>query len=159
MKEQLGSLGIMALKVLAPIFLALLGLLAAKLHDYIVAKVKNEKLQGLLSRLEQAALTAVTEVEQAVVSKLDPNIPLGENAKVAKDAALASLKTHMGPTGLNELKAILGVDDKAVDQILSSHIESKVHFVGEAEDHKLLKAEYVDTLRPVEAPKPEGVTK
>ena len=163
MKDQLGSLGIMSLKILAPVFLALLGLLAAKLLNYITAKVKNEKLGGLLCRLEQAAMTAVTEVEQAIVSKLDPNVPLGENAKIAKDAALASLKTHMGPVDLNSLKTILGVDDAAIDLILSSHIESKVHFVGEAEDHKLIRAEYVDVLRPVEAVKPdvkpEGVTK
>lgn len=133
MKEQLGSIGITALQVLAPVFLALLGLLAKKAHDLIAAKVKNETVKGILDRLDDTALTVVQEVEQTVVSKLDPTKPLPDNGAAAKAAAIASLKTHLGQKGLDEIKTVLGVGDSALEQIIVSYIESKVHVVNNSQ--------------------------
>jgi len=132
MKDQLSSLGVSALQILAPVFLALLGVLAAKIHSLIAAKVKNEKVKGILDRLDDAALTVVQSVEQSVIPKLDPTKTAAENGAVAKAAAIAELKTHLGEKGIAEAKQVLGVGDSALEQIISSYIESKVHEVSSA---------------------------
>jgi hypothetical protein len=145
-KEQLSSIFITALQALGPVIAALLGLVALKLHALIDTRVKNEKVQGILDRLDDAALTVVQEVEQTVVSKLDPNKPLPDNGKAAKDAAIASLKTHLGQKGVDEAKKILGVGDSALEQILVSYIESKVHLVNQATSLTLVSGEAVKPI-------------
>lgn len=132
MKQALASLGIQAVQALSPIFLVLLGLLTKKIHDLIAAKVKNEKVAGILHRLDDAASTAVAETEQTVISKLDPNKPLGDNAATAKQAAMDSLKTHLGAQGIAELKTILGLDDAGAEKVMSSRVEAKVHAINHA---------------------------
>jgi hypothetical protein len=137
MKEQLASIGITALQVLSPVFIALLGLVAKKLHDLIAARVRNEKLNGILTRLNDTAWTVVTEVEQTIVSKLDPKNP-AVGLAAAKAAALANLKTHLGRRGLDELKRILGIADTDLETVLVSYIESKVHAVNQMRPLKAL---------------------
>lgn len=137
MKAQLGSLAITAVQALAPVLMALVGLLALKLHQYIAAKVKNTMVQGILTRLNDTAMTVVQEVEQTVVSKLDPTKPLADNGKAAKDAAVASLKTHLGQKGLDEVKQVLGIGDTDLEKVIVSIIESKVHVVNQQQGKPL----------------------
>lgn len=126
--------------LLMALIIALLGVairytpaLSKKLHDLIDARIKNERLRGILDRLSDVAMTAVMSVEQTIVSTLDPTKPLGDNAKKARDAALDEMKTHLGQKGLDEAKTVLGIaSDDAVDKLLISYIESKVHLVNQA---------------------------
>ena len=126
MKEQLSSLGVTAIQVLSPVLIALLGLLAKQLLDLINARIKNESIKGILDRLDQTSLTVVTEVQQTFVDNLDPNAPK-ESYQKARDSALASLKTLIGPKGLTDIKQVLGIDDDSLQKVLITYIESKVH--------------------------------
>jgi hypothetical protein len=126
MKEQLRSLAITAVQVLSPVIIALLGLLAKRLLDLIDARVKNETIKGILERLDQTALTVVTEVQQTIVDNLDPNAPRDSLLK-ARDAAVANLKTLLGKKGLDDIKKVLGLPDDGLDKILITFVESKVH--------------------------------
>ena len=135
MSSQLQSILVTCLIGLATaVFGPLLALVTKKLHDLIDAKVKNEKVRGILDRLDDTAATVVQSVEQQVVSKLDPTKPLADNGKAARDAAIAELKTHLGQKGLDEAKTILGIStDNALDQIIVSYIESHVLQVNQAQ--------------------------
>jgi hypothetical protein len=125
--NELSSFGIQVLEALSPVLLALISWGALKLSNLIQAKVKNEKLQGMLMQLDHAAEMAVKEIEQTFVSNLDSTRP-AESMKQAKEMALQSLKNFMGPKGLIELADILGVQQLSDDfeHVLSTKIESKI---------------------------------
>ncbi len=95
---------------------------------------KNAKVQGMLVRLDDAATTAVNDLEQSAVKALKAASPDGKltqaTAAAVKDAALESLKAHLGPKGVEELKRILGVSD--VTAVLSSRVEAAVAVAGRA---------------------------
>lgn len=133
MRQQLDTLAITAVQLLAPLLVALLGMLALRLRAYVNAKVKNTTLQGILGRLDDAALLAVQEVEQTVVKRLDPTKPFADNAAAAKAAALDSLKTHLGQKGLDEAKGVLGLGQADLEKLLAGYVESKVHVVNQAQ--------------------------
>lgn len=106
-----------------------LGALAKKAHEWLATKVKNEKVRGVLDRLDDAAVKVVQAVEQSVVKSLDQTKSPGANAEAAKTAAMTSLKTQLGgDAGAEELRTVLGLNDaKAVEDMLSTAIESAVH--------------------------------
>lgn len=127
MKEQLADLGLMALKVLAPIVMALLGLLAKKASDLLSARVKNTQVSGILMRLDSAAFNVVNEIQQSFIGALSAT-PTTADLVNAKKAAVASLLNNLGPTGITEIKEILGLGDSdAIEKVLGTYIESKVH--------------------------------
>jgi hypothetical protein len=126
-----GELGLKVLQVLSPILLAALTWVAAKIAQYIQAKVKNEYLRGVLVRLDDAVLAAVREVQQVTVEAIksasaDGKLTPDERARV-KQAALDSVKSHLGMKGINELAKILGLETGAVDRLLSTRVEAAVH--------------------------------
>lgn len=126
-----GELGLKVLQVLSPILLAALTWVAAKIAQYIQAKVKNEYLRGVLVRLDDAVLAAVREVQQVTVETIksasaDGRLTPDERARV-KQAAIASVKSHLGMKGINELAKILGLETGAVDRLLSTRVEAAVH--------------------------------
>jgi hypothetical protein len=113
--------------VVLPVVTAALGWASLKVPAWITAHVKNTKIAGILTRLEQLAFVVAQECEQTIVSKLGPN-PTVEQLKAARDAALATLKSHLGAQGLQEIETVLGLqDDSAVVNLLISFIESSVH--------------------------------
>ena len=125
MKEQMAALGIEALKALSPVILALIGWIGVRLNQYIAAKVKNEKMQGMLTRLNEVTLDAVKEVQQTFMGALEK--PTKEDMLKARDMALASIKSHMGAKGLTEAKKVLGVDKpEDLEKMLLSLLESRV---------------------------------
>lgn len=125
--NELSSFGIQAIQALSPLLLALISWGALKLANLIQAKVKNEKVQGMLLRLDYAAEAAVKEVQQTFISNLDPSKPK-ESMKQAKEMALQSLKNFMGPKGIEELAKILGLKSASADfeHVLVTKLESKV---------------------------------
>ena len=126
-----GELGLKVLQILSPILLAALTWVAAKAAQYIQAKVKNEYLRGVLVRLDDAVLTVVREVQQVTVEAIksgsaDGKLTPDERARV-KQAAIESVKSHLGMKGISELAKILGLESGAIDKLLSTRVEAAVH--------------------------------
>jgi hypothetical protein len=99
-----------------------------KIPGWISSHVKNARAAGILTRLAMLAETVVQEVQQTVVSAMDKDNPPADQLKAARDAALATLKSHLGDEGLKEIEDVLGLTDQdAVVRLLVSFIESAVH--------------------------------
>ncbi len=119
------------LEVLSPALLAVLSWLSVKAAQLITAKVKNEYLRGILVRLDDAVMNAVREVQQVTVSAIkassaDGQLSADERALV-KQAAINSIKSHLGSKGLAELAQVLGLEDGAIEKVLSTRVEAAVH--------------------------------
>jgi len=128
---NLADIGLKALEVLSPVLLTALAWLAAKGAQLISAKVQNEYLRGVLVRLDDAVFVAIREVEQVTVEAIksasaDGTLTSEEREKV-KQAALDSVKSHLGMKGLAELARVLGLSDGTVDKLLSTRIEAAVY--------------------------------
>lgn len=130
---------------LAPaLAVALSGLLLAgirfayvKLSALIDAKVQDANVRALLHRLNDGAFTVVKSTEGRVAAELraaaaDGKIDAAEKAKI-QAAALSDFKALLGPAGLNQLAAVLGLggqapakpfDDAAIDAALAPRIEA-----------------------------------
>ena len=120
-----------ALQALSPLVLAALSWLSLRVAALINAKVKNERLHGILSRLDDAVFSAVREVEQVYVSMIKTASEDGaltkEERRQAKDAALHAARTYLGPRGLAELCKALGMGEDDVDRVISTRVESAVY--------------------------------
>lgn len=112
----------------APALVALFGWGMLKLNQLIAAKVENENLRGVLMRLDDAVDTAVKSVFQTFVKGLKKHEKFDEAAqKEAKEAALAEIKSYLGPKGLSLISKILGWKD--ADKELGAKVEAKVESV------------------------------
>lgn len=126
MPVEIETFGILVLKgVVLPVVGLLVTWASLKLPMWIKAKVNNESIEGVLTRLSSLAFTVVQEVQQTFVSALAD--PTSEHLKEARDKAIATLKSHLGPKGLVEIRNVLKLaDDEAVDRLIISFIESAV---------------------------------
>jgi ABC-type xylose transport system permease subunit len=131
MGEQLAMLGMAVGKALMPFVVTLAGTLIAQGVLWLKAHTKNASIKGIEERLGNLALTVVQETEQTVVSTL-PSSPTASDYLHAKQAALASLRLHLGTNGIDEIKKVMGWDDTSLELVLESYIESKVHVVKRA---------------------------
>ena len=125
------DIGLKTLEVLSPALLAAVTWAAAKGAQLITAKIKNETLRGILVRLDDAVLSAVREVQQVTVDAIkaasaDGTLTPDEQAQV-KQAAIASVKSYLGPKGIVEIAKVLGLDGIAVDALLATRVEAAVH--------------------------------
>jgi hypothetical protein len=120
-----------AAQALSPLLLAALSWLSMRVAALINAKVKNERVSGVLTRLDDAVFMAVREVEQVFVSMLKTASEDGaltkEERLQAKDAALQAARSYLGPRGLAELAKVLGMNDDDVDRVLAARVESAVY--------------------------------
>lgn len=100
-------------EALSPLLLAALSWLSLRIAALISAKVKNERVQGILVRLDDAVFLAVREVEQVFVSMLktasEDGVLTAEERRQAKDAALQAARSYLGTRGLAELGKVLRV--------------------------------------------------
>lgn len=116
--------------VLGSLFLALLAWGAVLLTGFIRTKIQNELLQGALVRLSTLAELVVRETYQAWVeaAKADNGGKLTlEQARQAKQEALAKLKKYLGPKGLRALAYVAGfAGDGDLDDYLSGAIEAAI---------------------------------
>ena len=131
--------------ILLPVLLAGLSLASAKLAQYIHKKVQNEKLAGVLDKLDSLAFTVVASVAQTgVEAARDSSGKLPSSvAKDAMNAALAALKSHLGPKGLAEIEQVISPAD--ITAFLVDHLESAV-------GSKKAEAEVLSNL-PADAPR------
>lgn len=122
---------ILIIEALSPLLIAALTWGAAKLAQFIKAKVENEYLAGVLVRLEDAVLTVVKSLQQTTVDAIKLANADGqltdEEKEAIKQAAVAALKSYIGAKGLALVGKVLGLGDGALDQFLGDKIEAAVH--------------------------------
>lgn len=125
-------------ELLSPVMLLLLAYLAKKISDFLTAKVKNELLSGMLTRLNDTVFTYVREAEQTLVAELkaakDPASEGGTALTKAegeniKNKVLAKVKEALGPRGLSDLGKILGLTTEGVEGTIAAKIEAAVNEV------------------------------
>lgn len=128
---KLSEVLFMALQAAAPVLVATMTMAAAKLASYIESKVQNEYLRGTLTRLDDAVLVAVKELQQTVIAEIKA---AAENGKLdetvrqrVKDAALTNVKSYVGTKGLNVIAGVLGLSNEMLEQFIRSRIEAAVH--------------------------------
>lgn len=128
MQDQLEVIGMLIIKgVVIPVIGLFIAWASAHVPQWMATKVKNAKVAGILERLSTLAFTVVQEVQQTVVAKLGDKADAA-SLLAARDQALATLKSHLGEKGLQELESALGLQDQdAVIKLLISFIESSVH--------------------------------
>lgn len=118
-------------KALSPVLLGAVTWVAARLGQWINARVRNEYLRGVLVRLDDAVLGVVREVHQVTVDALkgatvDGRLPPAARDSV-KQAALNAIKSHLGTRGLTEAARVLGLSAEGVDRLIGTKIEAAVH--------------------------------
>jgi hypothetical protein len=133
MQETIATIGMMLVKgILIPTIGLFIAWASVKLPALIGAHVKNTSVAGVLERLSTLAFSVVTEVEQTVIGKLGDKID-ETTLRAARDQALATLKSHLGDKGLQEIETVLGLKDQdAVIKLLITFIESAVHNVSKS---------------------------
>ena len=118
-------------EALSPLLLAALSWLSLRIAALINAKVKNERIQGILLRLDDAVFLAVREVEQVFVSMLktasEDGVLTAEERRQAKDAALRAARSYLGTRGLAELGKVLGLPEDEVDRVIGGRVEAAVY--------------------------------
>lgn len=128
MQEQIETFGMLIIKgIIAPVLLTLLVWATARVPAWIKTMVTNQRAAGVLERLAQLAFHVVQEVEQTVVSQLGDKADK-ESLRAARDQAVATLRGHLGPRGVEELQKVFGLERHSdVDEMLVTYIESNVH--------------------------------
>jgi hypothetical protein len=127
------EIGIEVFKVLSPVLMAVVTWVGAKLAQLLGARVKNEYLRGVLVRLDDTVVSVVREVNQVTVetiksASVNGRLPPGARDAI-KNAAINSVKAHLGIRGLSELGRVLGLDGSAVDRLIGTRIEATVHSI------------------------------
>lgn len=139
MQDQIETVGMLVVKgVVLPLVGLFVTWASMMLPAWIKAKVKNESVAGVLERLTMLAFTVVTEIQQTVVSGLGQKAT-AEELKAARDRAIATIKSHLGPQGVKELMGVLGLkSEDAVEKLIITYIESAVHSLKQAPKPGLL---------------------
>jgi hypothetical protein len=142
MAEILASLLPAIIAALSPVIVALLGVLSAKLVELINAKAKNETVKGILARLTAAVTDAVGEVYQAEAEALkeamaDGKLSDAEKARL-RQIAVDHAKSYLGPKGLAELMAVLGLATEAdADKVIAGKIEKVIYDAKRASANRI----------------------
>lgn len=127
---KLFDLFMQIIPLLTPLVLAGLGYLSKLLADLIRAKTKNEYLSSTLTRLNFAVLDVVKSIEQEIIKEIkkanEDHVITDYEKQDIKKIALGSVKSYLGAKGLAQLAKVLGLDDKAIDSMLATKIESAV---------------------------------
>lgn len=118
------AVAVLALKALLPI---LLTWAAARFDHFVRSKVKNDKLQALLLRIDDAASTAVLAIGQTYADGLSRGLSDGKLVKAeadeAKRRALDEAKRQLGPEGWAKWCELLGGSVRG-EEGLSARIEA-----------------------------------
>jgi type II secretory pathway pseudopilin PulG len=117
---------IVILAVLA-IIGVVLPVVTPKLTAWLKSKTKNEKAANIMERLINFVANVVLELDQTIVDKLkkDGKWNAEEAAKV-KAMAVEKINSYLGPAGVAEALAILGIDNPTLQALISTLIEACV---------------------------------
>ncbi|SRR6266700_3146727 len=127
------DLALSALDVTTPLLVAAFTWVATRLSRLITARIRNERLRGVLLRLDDVVLAVVKETFQVTVEALraasaNGKLPPGA-ADVVKRAAVAAVKAQLGPIALAEVATALDLSPDALDHLLSTKVEAAVYTV------------------------------
>ncbi len=125
------DLSVQVFQFLSPLVLGAVTWLAARLAQYINARVKNEYLRGVLVRLDDTVASVVREIQQLSVDALkgsssDGKVPVGAR-EALRNAAMVTIRSHLGTRGLADLARVLGLDNDAVNRFIGTKVEAAVH--------------------------------
>lgn len=125
------EIALRALQVLSPVLLAGLTWLVARAAALIRIRIESEYLRGALVRLEDAIVTATKDLQQTIVAEIkaasaDGKISAEERRRI-KAAAVANVKSYLGPRGVAEISRILGLPGTALDGLIAAKVEAAVH--------------------------------
>jgi hypothetical protein len=128
MNETLQKLLPQLIELMAPLLMAVIGLLAFELRKLIQAHIKNSYLQLSLTRLDDAVEHVVLELSQTLVTELksaaaDGKIDPLEAAKL-KRIAKDNITSYLGTQGVSDLEQVFGV--AALTAMIEAKIESTV---------------------------------
>jgi putative flippase GtrA len=124
---QWNTVTIMIASIAGAALATVLAFLAVKYRTWITAKVKNERVAGVLARLGDFAFRVVGELNQTVVEQLKKDGKWNaEAAAQVKADALAKLKSYLGAKGIAEAMEVLGLDNAGLEALLATYIESWV---------------------------------
>lgn len=128
MQDTIETIGMLIIKgVVIPLMGIFLAWATAHLPAWLKSKTTNERAAGILDRLGQLAMAVVQETEQTVVAKLGDKADEA-SLLAARDAALMSLKSHLGDKGLKEMETVFGLENQdAAIKMLITFIEQAVH--------------------------------
>ena len=121
------------LLLLIEITLAALGLfMGVQLGLYLHAKQRNERFFTTRARLDDAAQTAVKEIQQVVAedfknARVDRRLK-SDTAQELRATALKSVIAQLGPLGMRELRKALGLSRKSfIDRVLGARVEAAIY--------------------------------
>lgn len=123
------------LNVIGPLIVTALGALATwvtwKLKDWLNAKVHDARFHCATEKISHFTANAIAEAEQTTVKQLKKDGKWDvEKAKTVRDSVVDVVKRHLGPQGLKELKGCLGHDEKVIEGMIRTQIESFLNKTG-----------------------------
>jgi len=132
MQEILTALLLSALTALVPVVGIVFKALGQKAATWIQAKVDNATLEGILVRLNSAAFSAVTEVYQSTAEALKAGAADGklsdEDKARVKQTAIDSVKSYLGPKGIEVLMAVMGLKSESeLDKAIGGKVEGAIY--------------------------------
>jgi hypothetical protein len=142
MAEVLAALLPAIIAALSPVIVALIGVLSAKLVELINAKAKNETVKGILARLTEAVTDSVGEVYQTEAEALkeamaDGKLTEEEKARL-RQIAIDHAKSYLGPKGLAELMAVLGLATEGdADKVIGGKVEKAIYDAKRAGSNRI----------------------
>jgi hypothetical protein len=110
--------------------------LSVKAAQLASAKIKTEHVARVLLLVDEAVLVAAREAQQVLVDQLKATSHDGkltpEQRAQAKQAAMDSARSQLGPRGLADIASTYGLDADGVERMLATRIEAAVHRLKQA---------------------------
>jgi DNA-binding transcriptional regulator YdaS (Cro superfamily) len=125
------EVAVTALQIISPVIISLLGLLAARLNQWLKSKLNSELAAQAAFALEQAVIDCVKASEQTLVKELKATKGdlTREDKERIKEETIKSVKEHMGADTVKRLQQLFGSD--ALEAKIVSKLEAAVHSLGE----------------------------
>jgi len=124
---MLNQITLIALIALGSILTLVVAWVSPKFRAWIAAKTQNEKVEGILLRLEDFVTNVVIDLDQTIVDQLKKEGKWNkEEAEKVKALAIEKVKSYLGADGVHAALVILGIDAPTFEKLLSSLIEACV---------------------------------
>ena len=127
MSDQNAELVAVLTTAVSTILTALLSWLTWKASSWITATTQAAKLKTVMSRIDDAARTAVLAVHQREADSLRVHGGISPaEAEHLRATARVSLRASLGPAFLEDARKVMGLDPSGLDLLLEEKIEAAV---------------------------------